>query len=222
MDYTITADKLLFRAMSDELIRSTMERLDKIDSYTFWHSVSVARMSLVMGLTYGLKGQELNDLMFAALFHEIGMVEAQDELIRDKMPLTIIPKAKKLRHPVIGARMIASLGIFSEDVITAIRCHHENYDGSGVAYHQPGERVNLAARIIRICDVFDALTDDHSYAEEVIQKKILNVITASRGKELDPDIVSLFLFVKKHGKIQNRGVRRTRNYESEDFELSVG
>jgi hypothetical protein len=66
------------------------------------------------------------------------------------------------------------------------------------------------------------LSDDHSYAEEAIRKKILNVITASRGKELDPDIVSLFLFVKNHGKIQNRGVRRTRNYESEDFELGVG
>lgn len=222
MDYTITADKLLFRAMSDSMIRSTMEQLDRIDSYTFWHSVSVARMSLVMGLTYGLKGQELNDLMFAALLHEIGMVEAQDEIVRDKMPLTMIPKDKKLRHPLIGARMIANYGMFSENVITAVRCHHENYDGSGATYHKPGERANMAARIIRICDIFDALVDDHSYTEESIQKKILNVITASRGKELDPDIVSLFLFVKEHGKIQNRGVRRTRSFESEDFELSVG
>ena len=102
MDQMKKADKMIFHAMSNLTIRSVMEKLYDTDAYTFWHSVSVARMSLVLGLTYGLKDKELTDLMYAALFHEIGMVKVTEEIKRDRTPLTMIPKDKAQKHPVIA------------------------------------------------------------------------------------------------------------------------
>lgn len=221
MDQMKKADKMIFHAMSNLTIRSVMEKLYDTDAYTFWHSVSVARMSLVLGLTYGLKDKELTDLMYAALFHEIGMVKVTEEIKRDRTPLTMIPKDKAQKHPVIGAEMIANIGCFSSAVVTAIRCHHENYDGSGIIYHEAGEKANLYSRIIRICDIYDAMADDHVYTSEVVHKRILNVITAARGKELDPSVVSLFLFVKDPGKVENRGASRIKRVVTENFQLDA-
>lgn len=215
--YIQQADELLLSAMKNPYVSNQMRQLAGMDEYTFWHSVSVARMSIVMGLTYGFGPLELQQLCDAALLHDIGKLEIPEECARTKSSLTVLEQESKKRHPVLGAKRLLADGVMPQDVVEAVFLHHVNYDGSGPQYYEGDPMINPYVGIIRICDVYDHLADDHAYREDVINHKILNVLTASRGKEFDPDMVSLFLFIKERGKLDNHSIQRRVLGQMENF-----
>ncbi len=205
-DHVAHADGIIKSAMSHVLIHKALRELSHYDTYTFWHSISVARMSLILGMTLELPEDKLYLLAYSALLHDIGKVDVPKDIIRKKNTLTGIEAAALKKHPTLGVNWIKRNGGMPPEVLSAVEYHHENFDGSGYIGKKASE-IGQIAQIIRICDTYDAMADDRPYRSGVAKRTIIATLVAGRGKEFRPDYVSVFLRIKDHGKIPNFEVR---------------
>ena len=129
------------------------------------HGVYVS--CLVRDLTeeLGIAEQDAYEYRYAGLVHDIGKLRLANYIYgRQKIesPL-VIEEMKYVRmHSLLSYEILRAHG-FSNVVLDSVRYHHENYDGSGYPSNLEGEEIPLGARIIRVCDVFAALTTDRPY-----------------------------------------------------------
>ncbi len=100
-------------------------------------------------------------------------------------------------HPVIGERILAPV-IRNAEVLSAVRGHHERFDGTGYPDGLAGGRVPLLARLIAIPDCFDALTTSRAYRAALPVSQALNIIRAQAGTQFEPELVRAFLKVAPH------------------------
>jgi HD-GYP domain-containing protein (c-di-GMP phosphodiesterase class II) len=101
-------------------------------------------------------------------------------------------------HPQIGRRILERAEGF-EPILDAVELHHENYDGSGYPYGLSGERIPLAARIIRVADAFDAMTTQRSYRPALAPEFAMDTIHAGGGNEFDERCAWALLRVLRRG-----------------------
>lgn len=130
------------------------------------HGVYVS--CLVRELTKELELEEeaSYQLTLAGLLHDIGKLKLANYIYgqeKIESPL-VIEEMKYVRmHPMLSYEILEERGIYSDLVLDSVRYHHENYDGSGYPSNLKGEEIPLGARIIRVCDVYAALTTDRPY-----------------------------------------------------------
>lgn len=130
------------------------------------HGVYVS--CLVRELTKELELEEeaAYQLTLAGLLHDIGKLRLANYIYgqeKIESPL-VIEEMKYVRmHPMLSYEILEERGIYSDLVLDSVRYHHENYDGSGYPSNLKGEEIPLGARIIRVCDVYAALTTDRPY-----------------------------------------------------------
>lgn len=96
------------------------------------------------------------------------------------------------RHPVAGVELLREVE-FPGDVLPMIRGHHERYDGHGYPDGLAGEDIPLAARILCVADVFDALTTDRPYRKAFATADALKLMQADTGRQFDPEILAAFM-----------------------------
>ena len=120
VDYVAWADDIIRVSMNHELINGALKELAHYDEYTFWHSVSVARISLVMGMQMDLPEDKLYRLAYGALLHDIGKLEVPLVLLQKHAQLTPLEKSVIEQHPKKGARRIEKTRLMPEDVINTV------------------------------------------------------------------------------------------------------
>lgn len=163
---------------------------------TFIHSSNVANIVLNIANTIQLNNEERQQLYEEALYHDIG---------KSMIPEAILYKRGKLSdeewkimrlHPIYSEQLyIYILGNDNENLKKAniIRHHHENWDGSGYPGHISKDDIPLHSRILRIADIFDAITRPRIYRPYKVENPI-GMLEEMQGKEIDP-----FLFQKVKG-----------------------
>lgn len=164
------------------------------DVYLVQHHINVCRYSLSIGHSLGLEKNDLQMLVHASLTHDVGKIGIPDNILFKKGPLTEEEWYLIKWHPVTGAELLEGQenGILksnSENIIKAVRQHHEKWDGNGYPDKLKGEDISLYARIIAVADAYDAMTTDRPY------KKALSVLSATKelikcqGSHFDPYII---------------------------------
>lgn len=128
------------------------------------HGLCVSNLAYLTAKELGCDEQFCKDIAMAGVVHDVGKVKIYgyiyDKNNVDKMN---VEKIRYIRmHSEIGYDILAAKG-FNEEVLKAVLYHHENYDGSGYPENLSGENIPLSARILRVCDVFAALTSDRTY-----------------------------------------------------------
>ena len=166
--------------------------IDAKDPVTAGHSQRVAEISKNIGHWLELKEAEQYDLEFAALIHDIGKIGVSDYVLNKPSVYTQEDFEQMKHHTVRGAEMLAEVGI-SRDIINGVRHHHERIDGRGYPDGLTGDKLNLFAKIIKIADVFDALTSKRQYKEAWKIDKALDIIYRGRGTEFDGEIADVFI-----------------------------
>ncbi len=172
----------------EKMTQSLMER----DRYTGIHSEDVAALACRLARALGLSEDEVERIGAAARVHDIGKIAIPDRILLKPEKLT--PDEWKLmrQHPVISAELLANLEIY-DGSLDIIRHHHEHWDGSGYPDGLKGEQIPLGARILAVADVYNALITDRPYRKAYSHEEALEIIAGMSGKELDPQIVELFL-----------------------------
>ena len=165
--------------------------VEEDDTYTGEHSRSVVELALATARELGLDERELRDLEFAALLHDVGKVSIPKEIINKAGPLTHEEMALVRTHTIEGHRILGRFGGVLGEVGRTVRSCHERWDGEGYPDGTAGERIPLAARIIFVCDAFNAMTTDRSYRSARPVDHALAELRDHAGAQFDPRIVEI-------------------------------
>lgn len=125
------------------------------------HGEQVSSLAYEVSLEMGLPDNWAHDMIIAGFFHDIGKVILSGDPSFDNM-LVVEEMNSIRRHPVIGCEELKKKG-YNEWICNAVRWHHENKDGSGYPDNLADGDIPLGACILRVCDVFCALTQDRQY-----------------------------------------------------------
>ena len=166
--------------------------IDAKDPVTAGHSQRVASISKDIGIWLKLSKSEQYDLEFTALLHDIGKIGVSDYVLNKPSVYTQNDFEQMKFHTIRGSEMLSEVGI-SKEIIDGVRHHHERIDGKGYPDGLKGDQLSLFAKIIKIADVFDALTSNRRYKEAWEIEKALNIIYLGRGTEFDSDIADVFI-----------------------------
>jgi putative two-component system response regulator len=178
--------KIFLRAI--EALVSALEAKDK---YTGGHSRRVTEIALALGNELGLSTQDMEDLRWGSLLHDIGKI-AVDELIQNKSAkLTPDEYEHIMTHVPVGAEIVRPL--VNKKTAQIIEHHHDRYDGSGLHQLLGGDEIPLGARILAVADSFDAMRSDRPYRSAMPTEEIVDEIRRCAGTQFDPAVVTAFL-----------------------------
>ncbi len=155
---------------------------------------NVAVLSILLGVSLGLKRQELYDLGIGAILHDIGKVFIKKEILCKEGPLDDEEFSQMRNHSSLGYDYISTRFNISHSAKRGILDHHEKFDGSGYPNQLAGDKISLFGRIIAIADVYDAMTsDDRPYRKGIVPSEVVEFLMGSSYTAFDPELVLLFI-----------------------------
>jgi diguanylate cyclase (GGDEF)-like protein len=175
------------RQSSDVLLRALSERHPELGE----HVDGVAELAECVGARLGIEGEELVQLRHAAALHDIGKVAIPDEIIAKPGPLDDEEWAFMRRHTIIGERIIAAAPALGA-AARLVRSSHEAWGGGGYPDGLAGEDIALGARVVAVCDAFDAMISQRPYAPARTVEEALAELRRCAGTQFDPVVVAAF------------------------------
>ena len=205
---SVLENALLYRDLRDLFygtVETLVDTIQEKDRYTSGHSRRVAHYATAIGEALNLSRIEQRNLRMGAVLHDIGKVGWPDRLLHNTDDLTPEELAQVQAHPRRGADLLERLP-FMDEVIPAIRYHHEALDGSGYPMGLKGDEIPIFARIIAVADTFDAVTTNRPYQKRVEFDQGIEILKAHAGTRLDPSLVEAF--IRAYPKIRSGRSRR--------------
>lgn len=172
-------------------IEALVAALEAKDKYTGGHSRRVTEIALALGNELGLSAQDIEDLRWGSLLHDIGKI-AVDQVIQNKPGrLTREEYEHIMTHIHVGVEIVRP--VVNGKITAMIEHHHDHYDGSGLHQVIAGSDIPLGARILAVADAFDAMISDRPYRSAMSITEIVEEIKRCAGTQFDPIIVAAFL-----------------------------
>ena len=175
------------RQSSAVLLRALAERHPDLGD----HQDGVAELATDVARRAGIDGDDLLQLAHAAALHDIGKVAVPDAIINKPSGLDDEEWGFMRRHTIIGERIIAAAPALAP-AAKLVRSSHEAFDGTGYPDRLAGVEIPLGARIIAICDAFDAMISDRPYSTAKSADGALAELRRCAGTQFDPELVELF------------------------------
>ncbi len=195
-------------------VRGLLVRLAEKDGHTEQHSRRVAVRAAQIGEQLGFRPGALRDLAVGGLLHDIGKLSVSRAILRKPTRLTDEEFAEITRHPENGAELLAELGGFSVGVMGLVTDHHERLDGSGYPEGLRGAELSDGARVLGVCDVYDALVSARVYRPAWTQEKALQHLSDAAGSLFDERVVEALEAVLVRDQ-QTESVSRLRPHPAE-------
>jgi response regulator RpfG family c-di-GMP phosphodiesterase len=156
------------------------------------HARRTAFYASLLGERLGLSEAEKRQARLAAFLHDIGKIGVPSSVLAYSGPLGPDERVEVQRHPEVGARLIAPLGV-SAGLVAAVRHHHEHWDGTGYPDRLAGESIPLLARVVAIADAFDAMTGARPGERQPVSRDAaIDELVRCSGTQFDPVLVKEF------------------------------
>lgn len=192
-DVSIVTEEMFSYMNDTNSIIQCLSNVRNKDEYTYQHSINVALYAMLTAKWLELPEYMTKEIIQAGLLHDIGKV---------KIPMSILNKQGKLsceeyeiikNHPKLGHDMIQDIPELDGDIAKAVLQHHERIDGSGYPSHLAYSDIGLYGKIIAICDVFDAMTQNRVYKSRVTPFDTFQMFLTNGLCTFDVHILSTFL-----------------------------
>ena len=174
------------------VISALSRAIDAKSRWTAGHSERVARQSVGLGERLGLSSEELRNLRVSATLHDVGKIGVGEAVLDKPGRLSAAEYAEIKRHPSVGADMLDGIRSF-DAIVPAVLHHHERWDGGGYPAGLSGEAIPLAARIVAVADVWDAIREDRPYRKGFPVDEAVRFMEDQSGLMFDPAVVGEFL-----------------------------
>jgi putative nucleotidyltransferase with HDIG domain len=171
------------------------------DKFTENHSYRVSVYATRIAGFLGLASEQVEDVRAAALLHDIGKLQIGRELLYKAAALSDEEFSRMREHVRNGVEILESVGGSLRRVLPIVLAHHERFDGAGYQ-GQSGDDIPVAARVIRVADVYDALTSDRPYRKAITPFEAKDVIVKGAGTEFDPAVVEAFRQAFRAGALE--------------------
>lgn len=174
-----------------------LTNIKNFDEYTLNHSVNVCVLSISLGRKIGLDRKELVDLGLSAFFHDLGKLDIPKEILGK--PGRLDPDERRMieKHPCLGAERLIQLKEFRFLPLSALNVameHHASLNDSGYPHFTKKQNLNLYSKIVKISDVFDALTTERPYrSKHFTRGAALCYMLERRNKDFDPVLLKIFI-----------------------------
>ncbi len=176
------------------LVGALGEAVASYDRGTFEHSTRVGQRAHRLGQAIGLEGATLDSLGWAGILHDLGKLAVPEEVLTKTDGLTPVEWEQVRVHPVVGEQLLLAISDRLVPVASAVRAHHERWDGAGYPDGLSGEDIPLLGRIVAVADVYDALTHARSYRPgRYTPGEAVDLLRSWAGSHLDPYLVPVFL-----------------------------
>jgi len=163
------------------------------DNETGMHIIRMSLAASILGRAAGLSPEQCELLLNASPMHDIGKIGIPDRILLKAGPLDAEEWSIMRRHPAIGAELLSGGSSELMQLAEVIaHCHHEKFDGTGYPRGLEGEQIPKAARIVAVCDVFDALLSKRPYKAPWTVEAALEELDRRAGTHFDPELVARF------------------------------
>lgn len=177
----------------NDKVYSLLNELNSFSSSTYQHAMRVAIICCSFGERLGLDEEEIEKLKIGGLLHDIGKLWIPDAILNKPSKLSFEEYEIVKNHSKYGIDLLNGAGFSDQDVLDMVLHHHERIDGKGYPCGLKGNSIPKLARILSICDCFDAMRSKRLYSEnkdlDYIRKELLD----NSGTQFDENYVNLFL-----------------------------
>jgi putative two-component system response regulator len=196
------------RLANDELRRNGLQAISALalaasikDPGTGAHLQRVRRYVEAVAQHLGLPEEKVEELGYSSVMHDVGKIHTPDHILQSPESLSPADFEVIKQHCLDGERILGD-GKFFETARSIAREHHERWDGRGYPAGLKGEAISLAARVVSVCDVFDALTSRRPYKEAWSVGEGMRAIVEGAGTRFDPVAVSALQALHQRGVIE--------------------
>ncbi|WP_352418402.1 HD-GYP domain-containing protein [Proteiniborus sp.] len=183
--------------MVEEIVKSNnilarLRQIEEDNDYTFQHSLDVSMLATMIGKWLGYSKVELKQISLAGLFHDIGKVKISDNIMYKPGRLTESEFELVKKHTIFGYNLLNETIGISKNVALGALQHHEREDGSGYPLGVKSKNIHEYAKIVAVCDIFDAMTTERVYKKKQSPFLVAEHIISNSFGILDARIASVF------------------------------
>ena len=193
--------QLEYKNITVESIQAIARTIDAKDEYTNGHSTRVGYYSKLIAENLGMKQDEVDEIYYIALLHDIGKIAIPDKILNKPGRLTDEEFAVMKSHTTRGAKILKGISTIHH-IVEGAKSHHEKYDGTGYPEGLKGEEIPYVARIICCADCFDAMASKRVYKEPFSPETIINEFKRCSGTQFDPKIAEVVINMMETGKLK--------------------
>ena len=177
------------RCLARRLLQPGMRKFPNLVA----HSEAVSRLAMAMARELDLGATGIEDAALAGLLHDVGMRELDYERTYSGTTPSEEERFQFQKHPVVGAQILEGTGL--DEVMVAVRHHHERWDGTGYPDHLEGEAIPQLSRLVHVAEVFDVLSVPGRYRPTVSAERALEIIKRGAGHQFDSHMVEILVKV---------------------------
>jgi HD-GYP domain-containing protein (c-di-GMP phosphodiesterase class II) len=185
----------------DPLVHRFVASLERKDPITRDHVVRSAELAMAVGERLGIDGHDLQLLGLGALLHDIGKLEVPDAILNKDGRLTPEEYEVVKAHAAVGDSLVRASVVLAP-IGPIVRGHHERYDGTGYPDGLSGCGTPIMARIVSVCDAFDAMAQTRQYRQGMGEERAISILREHSGSQWDPEIVEALVAVVGDGRIE--------------------
>ena len=193
--------QLEYKNITVESIQAIARTIDAKDEYTNGHSIRVGFYSKVIAENMGMNSDEVDNIYYIALLHDIGKIAIPDSILNKPGRLTDEEFAVMKSHTMRGAAILKGISTIPQ-IVEGAKSHHEKYDGSGYPEGIKGDNIPFVARIICCADCFDAMASKRVYKEPFSLDVIISEFKRCSGTQFDPEISKVVIDLIATGKLK--------------------
>jgi HD-GYP domain-containing protein (c-di-GMP phosphodiesterase class II) len=175
------------RQSRDVLLRTLSERRPDLQV----RLRDVGELALAVGRELHMGPEALDEVARAAELHDVGKIAVPDAILDKPGPLDPVEWSFMRRHPLIGERILLAAPAL-RPVARLVRSSHERWDGGGYPDGIRGDEIPLGARVVAVCDAFDAMTTERPYRELLPEAEAIEELRRCAGTQFDPMVVDAF------------------------------
>ncbi|MBC7977617.1 MAG: HD-GYP domain-containing protein [Myxococcales bacterium] len=180
------------KAANRQALFGLAEAIEAKDPYTKGHCGRVAAYSLVLARAAGYPADGLETLEFGAFLHDIGKIGIRDSVLLKPGPLDPDEWIHMREHPVKGYEIASKIEML-KPIMSAVRNHHERWDGTGYPDKLKSHGIPLAARLVAIADAYDAMATERPYKAALPLEECEQILRKCAGNMYDPDLIEIFI-----------------------------
>jgi putative nucleotidyltransferase with HDIG domain len=190
-------------------VASLASAIDAKDHYTKGHSEEVTAVALAIAKELKFSEEELEKIQLGGLLHDIGKIGIPESILLKPDKLTSRERDILRSHPIEGVQIMRHVKQLAE-IIPAMACHHERYDGKGYPQRLKGKEIPLSGRIISVADAFSAMTSDRPYRKKISPEEAVKKISEAKGTQFDPVVVNALVRAFRKNMLSKEGIKKIK------------